>query len=120
MTDHVYPRNPRLSRPFLLVWSAYSVSMLLGVWFLLYPSGLAERMDFRTFYAGGYLARTDPASLYDYARQKQVQDALVSKADGLLPFVRPAYGALLFAPLSRLSYRNAYFCFVCVNLLLLN
>jgi hypothetical protein len=76
-------------------------------------------MDFRQLYAGGYLARTDPSSLYDYARQKQVQDSFVGKAEGLLPFVRPAYEALLFAPLSRLSYRTAYFCFLCINISLL-
>jgi hypothetical protein len=119
MTDHVLPQNLRSIRPFLLVWSVYGTAVLLGVWFLSFPSGLAERMDFRQLYAGGYLARTDPASLYDYARQKQVQDGFVGKAEGLLPFIRPAYEALLFAPLSRLPYRTAYFCFLCVNISLL-
>ncbi len=38
-----------------------------------------------------YLARTDPVNLYGYGRQKDVQDAFVSKAEGLLPFIRPAY-----------------------------
>jgi len=119
MTDPVLPHNLRSIRPFLLVWSVYCIAVLLGVWFLSFPSGLAERMDFRQLYAGGYLARTDPASLYDYARQKQVQDGFVGKAEGLLPFIRPAYEALLFAPLSRLSYRTAYFCFLCANISLL-
>jgi hypothetical protein len=112
MTDSVCPRNLPSSRPFLLVWCFYAVVILLGVSFFLFPSGLAERMDFRQLYAGGYLARTDPAELYDYGRQKEVQDAFVSKAEGLLPFIRPAYEAWLFGPLSRLSYRTAYFCFL--------
>jgi hypothetical protein len=119
MTEPVLPHSLRSIRPFLLVWSVYSIAVLLGVWFLSFPSGLAERMDFRQLYAGGYLARTEPVSLYDYARQKQVQDGFVGKAEGLLPFIRPAYEALLFAPLSRLSYRTAYFCFLCVNMSLL-
>src|SRR5882724_10774379 len=119
MTDHVLPQNLRSIRPLLVVWSVYGIAVLLGVWFLSFPSGWAERMDFRQLYAGGYLARTDPASLYDYARQKQVQDGFVGKAEGLLPFIRPAYEALLFAPLSRLPYRTAYFCFLCANISLL-
>jgi hypothetical protein len=119
MTEPDSPHLLSSSRPFLTVWLVYSVAMLLGVWFLLYPSGLAERMDFRQLYTGGYLARTDPANLYEYARQKEVQDALVSKAEGLLPFIRPAHEAWLVAPLTRLPYRIAYFSFLCINLLLL-
>lgn len=49
----------------------------------------------------------------------QVQDALISKAEGLLPFIRPSYEAWLVAPLTRLPYRKAYVCFLCINLLLL-
>ena len=119
MTEPDSPHLLSSSRPFLTVWLVYSVAMLLGVWFLLYPSGLAEHMDFRQLYTGGYLARTDPANLYEYARQKEVQDAFVSKAEGLLPFIRPAYEAWLVAPLTRLPYRIAYFSFLCINLLLL-
>jgi len=107
------------ARPFLFVWLIYSLLVPLGVKFLLFPSGLAERMDFRQLYAAGYQVRTDPSNLFDYEHQKTVQDRLVSKADGLLPFIRPAYEALLFAPLSYLPYRAAYFSFLCVNLLLL-
>src|SRR6266851_6586206 len=119
MTDTASPSNLRSSRPFLLVWLIYSLGVLLGVYFLLFPSGLTERMDFRQLYAGGYLARTDPAHLYEYERQKEVQDALISKAEGLLPFIRPSYEAWLVAPLSRLPYRTAYLCFLCINLFLL-
>jgi hypothetical protein len=111
--------NAQSARPFVFVWIAYSALILLGAKFLLFPSGLTERMDFRQLYAAGYQVRTDPANLYDYEQQKAVQDAHVSKAEGLLPFIRPAYEALLFAPFSYLPYRAAYFCFLCVNLLLL-
>jgi hypothetical protein len=105
------------ARPFLLVWVVFSLGVLAGAKFLLFPSGLAERMDFRQLYAAGYQARTDPANLYDYEQQKAVQDRLVSKAAGLLPFVRPAYEALLFLPLSYLPYRAAYLGFLALNLL---
>lgn len=106
------------ARPFVFVWLIYSLLILFGVKFLLFPSGLAERMDFRQLYAAGYQARTDAVHLYDYDYQKAVQDERVSKVEGLLPFIRPAYEALLFAPLSYLPYRTAYFLFACVNLLL--
>lgn len=119
MTESVSPHHLRSSRPFLLVWSVYCVAVLLGVWFILYPSGLAERMDFRQLYTGGYLARTDPKNLYDFDRQVLIQTALVSNTEGLLPFNHPAYEALLFVPLSRVSYRTAYFCFICINMFLL-
>jgi len=105
------------ARPFLLVWFVFSLAVLAGAKFLLFPSGLAERMDFRQLYAAGYQARTDPASLYDYEQQKAVQDRLVGKAGGLLPFIRPAYEALLFLPLSYLPYRAAYLGFLALNLL---
>jgi Glycosyltransferase family 87 len=119
MTDSVSPYRLGSIRPFLMVWSIYSLGISIGVYFLLFPSGLTERMDFRQLYAGGYLARADPAHLYEYERQKEVQDAFISKAEGLLPFIRPSYEALLIAPLTHLPYRIAYFCFLCVNLLLL-
>jgi hypothetical protein len=114
-----HERDPQSVRPFLLVWLIYSVLVLLGVKFLLFPSGLAEQMDFRQLYAAAYQVRTDPENLYDYEHQKAAQDVQVSKVEGLLPFIRPAYEALLFAPLSYLPYRAAYSCFLCVNLLLL-
>jgi len=47
------------------------------------------------------------------------QDALVGNDERALPFVRPAYQALLFLPFSLLPYRNAYLAFLVVNLVLL-
>jgi hypothetical protein len=120
MTPSASSRDQAQSaRPFLLVWAVFSLLVLAGAKFLLFPSGLAERMDFRQLYAAGYQVRTDPAHLYDYEQQKAVQDRLVSQAAGLLPFIRPAYEALLFLPLSYLPYRAAYLCFLSVNLLCL-
>jgi hypothetical protein len=119
MTDPVSRPSLSSSRPFLLVWAIYSVGMLLGVHFLLFPSGLTERMDFRQLYAGGYLARTDPGNLYNFDRQMTVQSEVVGDAERLLPYNHPAYEAWLIAPLSRLSYRTAYFSFLCINLVLL-
>jgi hypothetical protein len=57
--------------------------------------------------------------LYDYDSQLRFQNELVSHADIALPFIRPAYQALIFAPFSRLPYRTAYFAFLALNLCLL-
>ncbi len=54
-----------------------------------------------------------------FTPQDTFQNELVSHGDIALPFIRPAYQALLFAPLSLLPYRTAYFAFLAVNLALL-
>lgn len=82
-------------------------------------SGVAERFDFRSFYAAGYLARTHPSQLYDLATQQRTQDALVSPAVNLLAFYHPSYETLIYAPFSLLKYRAAYLAFIALNLLLL-
>src|SRR5216683_7943005 len=89
---------------------AYLIGVHLWTWVFTLSIFLGGRADFRQLYAAGYMVRTGHASqLYDYDAQKYFQDALVSPAPIALPFVRPAYQALAFAPLSRLTYRQAYF-----------
>lgn len=107
------------ARPFALAWIAYTAIILgfaAGVWI---PNGLYRKMDFRSMYAAGVLARTDPSHLYDLARQKQIQDALVEKRDAVLPFGHLPLGALFYAPFSLLPYRTAYLLAIFVNSLLI-
>jgi hypothetical protein len=59
------------------------------------------------------------AELYDIRAQQRFQDVLVGSNDRALPFIRPAYQALLFVPFSLLPYRTAYLAFLAVNLVLL-
>jgi len=105
-------------RPFAWAWSAYTFLILLLVANVWIPSGLYKDFDFRSMYAAGVLARTDPVHLYDPVRQKQVQDGLVGKRDQALPFGHLAYGALLYIPLSLLNYRSAYVSVVLCNAIL--
>ena len=92
---------------------------LLG-WLSFFPSALRGHADFRQLYAAGYMVRTGHASeLYDARAQQQFQNALVGNDERALPFIRPAYQALLFVPFSLLPYRSAYLAFLAVNLLLL-
>ena len=85
-----------------------------------FPGALRGHADFRQLYAAGYMVRTGHASeLYDTRAQQQFQDALVGNDERALPFIRPAYQALLFVPFSLLPYRSAYLAFLAVNLVLL-
>lgn len=78
------------------------------------------RVDFRQLYTAGYMVRTHHGhELYDYDAQKHFQDLTVSPAQLALPFVRPAYQALLFAPLSLLPFRVAYAAWFILNVLML-
>jgi hypothetical protein len=57
------------------------------------------------------------AEIYDYDSTAKFQSQVVSPGDGLaLPFNHLAYEALLFAPLSFLSFRAAYVAFFALNL----
>src|SRR5947207_15776513 len=86
-------------------------------WLTFFPNALRGHADFRQLYVAGYIVRTGGAHrLYDYSRQTELQDQLVSADERALPFIRPAYQAVLFAPLSWLSYRSAYLTFLGMNL----
>ena len=77
----------------------------------------AGHPDFRNLYTAGYMVRSGHRrELYDYDAQKTFQDALVSHEQIAIPFIRPAYQALLFVPFSLLPFRLAYFAFLITNL----
>src|SRR6185437_3488794 len=111
--------SSRKLRAFLLGWVIYA--FLIGLFAVRYwiPQGLAERMDFRSMYAAGVLVRTNPTNLYDLAHQKRVEDTLVSRRPGVLPFNHLPYEALIFLPISLLKYRDAYLCILFFNALLI-
>jgi alpha-1,2-mannosyltransferase len=99
--------------------------LLVGIqflgWITFFPGALLHgHADFRQLYAAGYMVRTGHAGqLYDLQAQQHFQDTLVGNDERALPFIRPAYQALLFVPFSWLPYRNAYLTFLAVNLVLL-
>jgi len=99
--------------------------LLLGVEILLFsvvlPTAVRGHADFRQLYTAGYMVRTGQARrLYDYQSQLRVQNEVVSREDLPLPFIRPAYSALLFLPFSFLQYRYAYLAFVAFNVVLMS
>jgi len=98
-----------------------TLGMQLLLWLVILPVTLGGHSDFRQLYAAGYMVRTGHAKeLYQYNAQLQFQNETVSPAAVPLPFIRPACYALLFVPFSLLPYREAYFAFMCLNLVLLS
>jgi hypothetical protein len=122
MTPKTTVRSRRRILPDLLLGLS---PILIGIQLLgcitFFPAALLQgHADFRQLYAAGYMVRTGHAGeLYDIRAQQQFQDVLVGNDERALPFIRPAYQALLFVPFSLLPYRTAYLAFLGVNLLLL-
>jgi hypothetical protein len=83
---------------------------------------IGGRADFRQFYTAGYMVRSGHAAeIYDYDSTAKFQSEVVSPGGSVaLPFNHLAYEALLFAPLSFVSFRVAYIFFFAVNLSLLS
>src|SRR5207245_8707968 len=85
-----------------------------------FPQALHGNSDFRQLYTAAYMIRTGRGhQLYDYQAQKQLQDALVSREELALPFIRPAYQAVVMVPFSLFRYRTAYLLFLVLHLGLL-
>ncbi|MGH9544078.1 MAG: glycosyltransferase family 87 protein [Terriglobales bacterium] len=117
----VEPRGKRYLPDLLLGTLPILVGVQLLGWITFLPGALLHgHADFRQLYAAGYMVRTGHAGeLYDIRAQQKFQDALVGSDERALPFIRPAYQALLFVPFSLLPYRGAYLAFLAVNLALL-
>jgi hypothetical protein len=83
--------------------------------------GNLPRVDFAMFYSSALLLKHDPAHLYD----PQSQTDYLHKVTGLagekhyLPFAYPPVVALLFRPMTMLSFRHAYYLMIGINALLL-
>jgi hypothetical protein len=86
---------------------------------LMLPLGKSGHVDFRHLYTAGYMVRLGHAKdIYEYRLYEQYQNHLVGPAEGALPFNHLAYEALFYVPFSFLTYSQAYFAFLIVNLLI--
>ncbi len=105
-----------------LVLPVAGVAVVLFLLYLsLWKSGQDDLLpDFLPFYAAGQLIRTDPGSLYDPSAQLEAQQAAAGiRPESFLPFAYPPVTAGLFAPLTLLSYQNAYPVWVLISLIML-
>lgn len=111
---------PYYVKAFALGVCAYLIGVHFWTWIFTLPVFLNGRADFRQLYTAGYMVSSGHRyELYDYDSQLRFQNQLASQADVALPFIRPAYQALIFAPFSWLPYRTAYLAFLALNLVLL-
>ena len=119
MTRHIPDSSepPYYVKGLALGIPAYLIGIHLWTWVLTLPTFLGGRADFRQLYTAGYMLRLGAArQLYEYDAQLHFQNLLVSQAQVPLPYIRPAFEALLFIPFSYLHYRAAYFAFLALNL----
>ena len=111
---------PYYVRALALALPAIMLGIQLSGWIGFLPAIRDGHADFRNLYVAGYMVRVGSGyQLYDYAAQKHFQDILVSHEAVAIPFIRPAYQALLFVPFSLLSYRHAYVAYLLFNLMVL-
>jgi hypothetical protein len=107
------------TRAVVLGVTAILIGLPLAGWFF-FVSHMARdgHADFRATYTAGYLLRTGQP-LYDYGTELQAQNQQISVEPIAMPFIHPAYEALIYAPLSFLGYHAAYWIFFGINVLLL-
>jgi Glycosyltransferase family 87 len=118
--DTAKPEPPYYVKGLALGVTAFLIGIHLRTWVSMLPTFLGGRADFRQLYTAGYMVRLGHArQLYDFDAQLHFQRLLVGPGDVPLPFIRPAFEALLFAPFSFLHYRAAYFTFLLINVALL-
>lgn len=106
----------------LVAWVAVAALLLLQIGLL--RGGMARSLhgstDFRAFYATGrLLALHRSQDMYNLARQADAQHKWISSNDQTLPFLYPAFTALLFVPFGYLSFKAAFLAFASVNLAIL-
>jgi len=99
-------------------------AVLVGVeipsWLSLGSQRFALQSDLRVFYTPGYMLRTGQAKdIYDFPAVRRNQDKKVAPDNAAVPFLHPAYEAVVFMPLSFLPYRVAYVVWAGVNFVIL-
>lgn len=108
---------PYYVRALALGLTAFLTAANVWTWILTGSFFIGGYADFRAFYVTGYMVRIGHAAeIYDYEAQRRYQDQLVTPKPSALPFIHPAYEAILYVPLSVLPYRTAYLAFLALNL----
>ncbi len=81
---------------------------------------LNGNVDLRAFYTAGLALRSGHSSqMYSYEYQDRLQNSVISRRAGALPFLYPPFAALPFIPLSMLPYRSSFFLLLLINFALL-
>jgi len=99
-------------------------AVLIGVeipsWVVLGSQSLALQSDLRVFYTPGFMLRSgERKEIYDFPSVRRNQVTQVAADSAAVPFLHPAYEAVVFLPLSFLPYHMAYLVWVGVNFVIL-
>jgi hypothetical protein len=112
---------PYYVKTLLMALPALLIGLQIPSWIAYLPSRSAQmQSDFRVFYTPGFMLRTGHAAeLYNFQIFQATERRVVADDGGSAPFIHPAFEAPIFAPLSLLSYRHAYFLWASVNCVVL-
>jgi Glycosyltransferase family 87 len=107
-----------------LIFALFSFALFHAFFFYrLEPLIMRGYSDFAAFYTAGKILRShESGSLYDLARQWQVQQEFASSVkirSSPLPYIRPPFEALLFLPFAYLKYSAAIVVWTGLQLALL-
>jgi len=112
-------RKERVACVFLLGLTLLNAASVVRVAPLLWKG----YQDFTNFYGAAEMVRGGQAArLYDLALQSKVQEQIapnVAIRQGGLPYMHPPFEALLFLPLTYLSYLPAYMVWTFLNIIML-
>ena len=103
-------------------WVWLAVAGLSVFWIMLGSLSVdnAQRHDYLNLYTGASLALQGRfADLHDTGAQLELERKIVPTTGPLVPFVRPAFYALLLAPMASLPYRTAFWCWIALQSALL-
>jgi glycosyl transferase family 87 len=108
-------------RRLALLFLAGMLVIHVGVWWSARKQLQAGYQDFTTFYAAGrILSSGDSSRLYDSALQRQVEQEFAPQPvshKGLLPYLHPPIEAVIFLPLAKLPYFDAYLLWDAISVL---
>ena len=112
----------RVDSPVRGAWLLRAVAGVLllvqvGLFWCGLPASLHANTDFRVFYTAAHLVLQGRAEeMFSYEAQRHAQKALFGASGQTLPFLYPAYAALLFVPFALLPFGVAYLLFTLVNI----
>ena len=111
--------RPSDQKLYSLLVAAFILATQMLLFLIAYRTMPPGAIDLRAFYAAGVILRSGQAhQLYNDAYEAKVQLTASGPLGASLPFLYPPFAALLFVPLTAVSYTTAITVFEFVNLLL--
>jgi hypothetical protein len=120
-TDAIANAAKNRTRRLALLFLAGMLAVHAGVWWSAREQLRSGYQDFTTFYAAGrILSSGNRSRLYDSALQRQVEQQFAPEPvshKGLLSYLHPPIEAVIFLPLAKLPYFEAYLLWDAISVL---